>query len=237
MTATLKAIGDWEKGMEIPLATALSASMSVLNRTAEGSCRGLLNMMAQSASKLTRVAPARRQVIENPKFEHVLRKDQYKKARSSGKDMAKYFRYSATRPNGKVLLANKKADISKIGRRGLAKKSWGWRFRAGNRGYPLSSAPAGVLVDSGDFSKVYKLNSRSAAEGGRADQGMTVGFELVNNLKYINEAMPGGWQQQVERSAINRLMGTIRNRLQSQFAQSMRRASNAGRGALLGALR
>jgi len=233
MSVVMTTLGNWERGLAIPLQDAIRMSMVQMGRTAEQATRGLVGFMASSAGKLTKVAKRTRPVSDNPKFEHLLKSEQYKTAARP----ERHFRYFAVkriqdkgRGSRRILFANLPEDKKKIGkvsRAGLAKRSWKLSTFAGDRGYPKSGV-SGKVEQSGTFATLANVTDRSKT---------TVGHELTNNLVYIQKAMPSGWQSSVQRSAINRLMGTIRNRLAMEFQSSMNRASARGAAGAASALR
>jgi hypothetical protein len=232
MTPTLEFVGNWGKDIEVPLKTALETSMEVFGYTAEKSARQCVAFMAQSASKLTRIAPKKRPVEANPDFKHLLKKEQYKTlamrggmtARQIGQWYKKWravkLRQGRTAVESQVFLyANAKDTISKIGNRGIAKKSWMWGF---GRGRPIPGV-----------TKLYTISGGRASTSGEMSADMTVGYMLTNKLDYIMAALPNGWEQTVERLATNRVMGQARAELHKlwpgEFMNAAERAARATR--------
>jgi hypothetical protein len=123
---------------------------------------------------------------------HLLRKDQYKVQRMKGKDMSRYFRFHALKlrqtslglPPTSRLLANKEPRIAKIGRRGLAKRSWMWSLREGK---PL---PGGVT----SLTPIVQ------------DLPPGKGLSLKNALSYITKLLPSDWKATVEQKASSQIM-------------------------------
>jgi hypothetical protein len=94
---TIKTVGQWDKRMEVPLTSAIDAMIDLFGKSAEKVCRTALWYMAESATKLTKIAKKKREVVKNPSFTHLIKKIQYKKiAIEEGREALKpYFRWVA----------------------------------------------------------------------------------------------------------------------------------------------
>jgi hypothetical protein len=215
MAATLTVLGDWPQEINSTLQKALAASMFMCGRTGEEACKHALILMAQSASKMTPKAPARRPVETNSQFRHLLRKNEngstYKEARQAGRYMGYYFKWTAMRlnqqPNPDVpLFGNTRNSVAMIAksRRGLAQRSWFWGLGqvGGFEGKPLAGAYRMFTINSGD--------------------GKTVGYGKEDRLGYIAKIMPSGWNQSVAQLAGNKIMKMAANRITSQFYAAVR---------------
>lgn len=216
MEATFRLVSDFENDVKIPLERAMRGGMAFFGYSAEKMCRTTINFMAQSASKMTKMAAKRRPVEDNPDFKHLLKRHQYKAMRLSGmsrQDIGKHYMmkraYRLTQDiiGQRVLYSNSAKRISKIGNRGLAKRSWMWGF---GRGRPIAG--------------VAELNTLHGSAGGAyASSDMTQGYVLWNRLSYIRKAMPNGWEGVVEDSAKRRLLGWIRTDLRKKIGEALTR--------------
>jgi hypothetical protein len=50
---------------------------------------------------------------------------------------------------------------------------------------------------------------------------LSAGYVLENRMRYINDAMPSGWEASVERSAINRVMGHHARKIERDMGRAM----------------
>jgi hypothetical protein len=105
-----------------------------------------------------------------------------------------------------IRFGNKEEKLAKIGNVGLAKRSWMWGLKHTSRP-PIPGV-----------TELFTIYGGSQSESGwmSGKDGIVNGYILENRLAYINEAMPAGWEQMVEQSAINRVMGMARKRMESQ---------------------
>jgi len=229
--AALKTIGDWEKGVRIPLESAMQTSMQVMGRTGEQTTKATLIFMAQSARAITPTAPKNRKVSANPGFKNLLRKDQYGPLANSGRNMKPYFKYVATKYTQKAgggmreVYANEKEPLKPIRNRGLAKASWFWPLK-------LVGGPSGTTT----FTDKRGVTSAGPIQE-RAGDVVYRGYQLTNALSYITRIMPSGWQSTVEQKAANRLLGQAREKLRRDFVNSMKRAQRVGVATITRALR
>jgi len=211
---SLRTLGDWDKEIGVGLNSALAVSMDVFGYNGETACRQAVWFMTESATKMTTVAPEKRPVEANPQFENLLKKSQYKALRMKGMKPEELgrrfmkFRALRYRPGNKTdyRYANQPSRIEKIGRRGLAQRSWMWGY---GRGKPIPG--------------VTDLYSVSGARAGRGmmSTDMTGGYILVNRLDYIQAALPDGWEGEVERLAANRIMGRFKSQLEADWRRRM----------------
>jgi len=63
---SLSTVGNWSDKIEVTLANALSAATEICGWSGYKACEKAIVYMAKSASKLTKVAPKLRKVVENP---------------------------------------------------------------------------------------------------------------------------------------------------------------------------
>jgi hypothetical protein len=199
-------VEDWNKGLEIPLASALAMSIEITGMAGRNACKRAIILMAESARKMTKIAPKNRKVVKNPEFEHLLTRKQYREMGIvAGKPIhpmhAKYFKYTATkqRPNKSPyqLYANNPEEIKRIKNRGLAKKSWFWGLNS--FGKKSEDEIPGV-------SELHEMIGKD-----------TCGFILDNKLSYVIKAMPGGWEQMVQKKASDQIMATAAKTLERKL--------------------
>ena len=222
MTPGLTALSDWGQRMEVGLAEVLRDSMNIMGHDAEKTCRRAVAFMAESASKITKVAEKKRIVRTNPHFVHLMRKSQYKKARIAGKDMRRYYQYESDKLTqqrsamgvGSAIrhgYGNDSERLSLIQRRKLAKHSWQWG---------IGKRPAGGPRMPEGITEFYPLHGGSGSAGYMTEDGVdtfVAGYVLDNKLSYIDEAMPPGWKADVERKAINRIMAIAAKRVERDW--------------------
>ena len=137
---------------------------------------------ATSARSRTPVGQDRRPVVSNPKFRHLMRKEQYKAERIKGRDMSAYYQYSASKlrqnKEPRELLANKPDGIGKIGNRGIARDSWALMLSWLGRRAAIKSA--------GSAQK-----ARRHIQVGKQLSGANPSVRLTNFLSYIEKIAPG----------------------------------------------
>ena len=215
MSATLQLMGAWEKDhLSTTLQNALAVSVDVMGRTGEEACRHAIILMAQSARAMARTAPARRPVEANPRFKHLLSKEQYKALRNSKVPKHPYFKLHAWKltqgsPGQRELFANDRNAIAKIGNRGLAKRSWMWGLSA----FGASEGARGPIPGT---SELFGVKS-----------GDMAGYVKQNKLGYIAAAMPAGWEQAVQTKAGNKIMGQARDKMQRAWQGAVGRNQKA----------
>jgi hypothetical protein len=222
--ASFKMLGNWDKQIGVPLEDALAVSMDVFGYTGEKACRQCIYFMTQSAQTLTKLGQRKRPVHSNPDFKHLMRKEQYKKWRMAGHDLRYYFKNTAwylqqdSHPMAKLgglqRWGNHPEKLAKIGNVGLAKRSWMWGF---GKGRPIPGVTELWTVSG-------RVNTRGEnMSGGDTDTRniTTNGYILTNRLDYVMDALPQGWEEDVERSATNRIMGRFRDKMENQWRQEM----------------
>lgn len=214
---TLKTVGNWKRDISVALRDVLNVSMDIGGRTGAEACKHALILMAQSARAIARKAPARRPVIDNPRFTHLLRKPQYKVMRMAGRDMSHYYNYAATKlrqppkPNREIF-ANVRSRIAKIGNRGLAKRSWMW-------GLSKIGGPSTGGRELPGTSKVYSILGDKIC-----------GYIKEDRLSYILKAMPAGWDAEVQSRAGNKIMAQAALKIERQWKAAVARGDKrAGR--------
>jgi hypothetical protein len=220
MSTGLAIVGDPQKQLDSGLQNALSVSVQITGRTGEQACQRAIILMAESMASsgnpITPIAPRTRPVKGNPKFAHLMKRSQYKKARQAGKDMARYYKWSAvafTQKGAKDIYGNDKKRIAKIGRRGLARRSWMWGLSAFGKASP-SRPIAGVAT------------LRAVIEGNQA------GYEKGDRLAYLMAILPGGWAQEAETRAGNKIMHTAAQTLEKSWIGAVQRNEKTARRTL-----
>jgi hypothetical protein len=187
--------------------------MDIFGRTGFDASAHCIIMMAESAGAAAHIAPKKRPVFPNQSFRHLLKKDgtagpggRYSAMKRAGKDMAAYYKYVALRPVweegfSRPIYGNHKEKIEKIGRRGLARRSWMWGLSAiGGRD--------GSRPIAGTFS-ISQIHERDA-----------VGLIKQNKLKYIVKAMPSGWEDMVAQKAENKIMKQAAMKIERDFERA-----------------
>jgi len=123
---TIKAVDDWDKQMNVPLASALNATIELTGRNGREACKMAMIYMARSARSATRQSPVRRRVERDRYGEYmgIERKGQVRKLH----------RWRVEQDGGDFKAARR------IRNRGLAKRSWMWGLRG------LNDADAGNAI-------------------------------------------------------------------------------------------
>jgi len=93
-------------------------------------------------------------------------------------------------------------NARKIGNQGLAKRSWMWGLAK------LKPMHTGKAIPG--TSRVYVIKTPQVT-----------GYVKENRLDYIQKAMPGGWESQVEQKAGNKIMGQARDKLEKKWRREM----------------
>jgi hypothetical protein len=206
---TMKAIGDWNNQMDIPLANALAASIELAGRNGRKAVAGAIVMMAQTARKLTAQSKQKRPV----------KSDQFGKyfEREKTGDLQRVYAFLWKRGGDKtnpwVQANNTFEDARVIKNRGLAKRSWMWGIRELNKAAANERKPIAGVTDL------------------REIIGRECGMVLTNRLSYIMNAAPADVEAQAARSASNRIMATAAKAMERKYGMTIPRlaASRAKR--------
>lgn len=193
--ATLRPVGDWAGTIKAFLRDALHVSVDVCGRTGEEACRHAVILMAQSAQKLTKQAPALR------KIKH----DQYGRYIEQwwgDGQIRKWYDWRWSLPEGQGRPEVSFESLLDIRNRGLAKRSWMWSLQ--KLGTTSSRRPLPGV------SRVYTLRTKHV-----------VGYVKENKLHYLNKIMPAGWEQTVAMRAGNKIMAQARLKLERQWRAAM----------------
>jgi hypothetical protein len=113
--ATIKAVGDWNRQMAVPISNALSATVELTGRSGRQACEMAMVYMARSARAMTPQAKKNRKIIKGSRGASYVEK--YTK---TGKIIKRYKNQYPDK-NG-----NTWDDAKEIKSRGLAKRSWFW---------------------------------------------------------------------------------------------------------------
>jgi hypothetical protein len=196
---SIRALNDWRAAVHIDLATALQVSRDVFHRTAAQATKHAIILMGQSARALTKQAKARRPI------EHE-------------KGKAPFVTVYTQRGNYRVhkwQAEQRGADgwerVRRIGRRGLAKRSWMWglsQIKGDVEGFAGAGA-AGRPIPG--VTRTYEVKS------GRD----TVGHVMENRLGYLERILPGGWLATVEQKAVNLIMKRAEMKMVQDFAREI----------------
>jgi hypothetical protein len=180
---TIRAINDWRAVHGTSLRNALRVSMDVFGRTAEEACKHAMILMAQSAAKLSKQAPANRPIEKFGTFDFVWT---YPK-KSTPKRLFKWEFSEQARKMGHGLEGSWQ-QARRIAHRGLARRSWTWG--QSRLGVKANRPMRGVvtLFDAGRKSNTH------------------VGLILTNRLSYISKVTPPNLDATVSQRATSRIM-------------------------------
>jgi len=204
----IRMVKDWRKEMNVSLNGALNATHEIAGRSLAEACKHAIILMAQSASKMARVAMKKRPVAADirthAEFIEIYRQN---------KPVTRIFKHMFGDPKrggaGAVLKGTwQQAQIIK--NRGLAKRSWMWGLKALNVPQGQGKKP---------IPGVGWLKKISTPTHG--------GFILGNNLSYILKVMPAGWQAAIKQLVANKIMKQAQMRLERQWQNEMRRQRRA----------
>jgi hypothetical protein len=212
---SIRAVNDWRAEVHTSLTTALQVSRDVFHRTAAQATKHAIILMGQSARALTKQAKARRPI------EHE-------------KGKAPFVTVYTQRGNYRVhkwQAEQRGADgwerVRRIGRRGLAKRSWMWglsQIKGDVEGFTGAGA-AGTAGAAGrpiaGVTQTYEVTS------GRD----VVGHLMENRLSYLERILPGGWLATVEQKAINLVMKRAEMKMVEDFQRDIGLASPRARAA------
>jgi hypothetical protein len=190
--ATLKMVGDWSSQVAIPLSNALAATVEMTGRSGRQACDRAMVMMAQSARAMTKQAPKNRPVKTGPHGKYVERYS------ASGIKEDYQWRFDPNRtPRPRITWEQAKRIVN----RKLAGRSWMW----GVMGLRDSLGASNPIPGVAQLDEII----------GETECGLI----LTNRLGYITKpgVMPGGWEQEVERRATDRIMAQIAGQIERQF--------------------
>jgi hypothetical protein len=203
MTATFQMVGNWSAQTGDMLERAIQASIEITGRTAEQACRHAVILMAESARKLAKKAPARRPVLTadtgGGTMEYV---KVYRQGKKETTDLYKWkFDLAKKTPTAAAAygITGTWDQARRIGNRGLAGRSWMWGLKR------LGGFEGGKGAIPGT-SNVYSTITRGAFD-----------YVKENKLDYIEKAMPAGWESMVRTSAGNKIMFQAANKIESKW--------------------
>jgi len=197
----IKMIGDWDKEIGVGLQNALAVSMHVIGNSGDEACKKAIGMMGQAARRLAKQAPKNRKVLKDDSGRYV--------ENWRGGDSRPQKLYQWMFGGEDAYVPGTWENAKRIGNRGLAKRSWLWGLAA--FGVRSQSAPIPGT------SKVYTIR-----------QEKLNGYIKENRLSYILKAMPHGWEQMVQASAGNRIMGMARDKLLRQWKVRVEKGGDRG---------
>lgn len=205
---TMRALGEWDKEVGVPLQTALAVSMEMSGKTGEQAVARCMIMMAQSARAMTSTAKKNRTVL----FDERLHGSQYVEIYSQikGHKPTRLYKFAC----GSLANAKDKRALSwdlarKIGNAGMARRSWFWGLRN------LPGAPYQM------GGKPYRGVARLITLQGRGE--MAFGLVLENRLSYILQTIPANYEEMAWRSAGIRIMQDAARKIEKQYMQQLQR--------------
>jgi len=180
--------------------------MDVIGKSGEEACGQYMSFGARSASAMTRTAP------KNRPIEHDLstgRDLQFLTVYPKGKQPTRVYKFQFIKVAGdSMTLSGTWEKARSIAHRGLARRIW--LCSLGKLGVRSSRPP---IPGTSRLLTIRQPNVN--------------GYIKENRLNYIQQAMPSGWEQSVETKVGNRIMGTARNKLMSQWRREVGAANGA----------
>jgi hypothetical protein len=205
---TMRALGDWNAEIQVPLANALAVTVETTGKTGAEACARAMVMMAQSAKNLTPAANKNRPVLRETWGQNVEYVEVYRQgpgSDSAGFSKLHRFRFS---PQAKDRLDGTWEKARRIMAAGLSKRSWFW----GLRGLPGAPSIPGKPIRG--VTTLFTINGTN-----------TAGYELTDRIKFLAKILPAGWRAAVERAAVNRIMAVAKKKIGKDFQADMRRSS------------
>ena len=208
---TMKALGEWDHDIGVPLATALAVSVETTGKTGAEACARAMVMMAQTARKLTPTSAKKRTVINevrDGKGPFVIVWNQSEKTDRTHKIYR--FQFNPRADQVERYLDGTWQQAQQIKSAGLAKRSWFW----GLRGLPGAPSFAGKAIRG--VTTLFTIIGNK-----------TSGYELTDRVKYLSKILPDGWKAIVEKAASDRIMNTAKSKIQQDWRADMRRSARA----------
>lgn len=205
---------DSAEAVEAGLRQAFAVSMDVMLRSPKEALKHAMILMAQSAGKLAKRAPARRKIQEDHTTGRKLRFVEILSQKAPPSRLYE-FQFAENHPGR---LQGTFQDAQRIGQRGLAGRSWTWGLRR------LGVEPKGRAIPG----VATLIDVRSPD---------TVGYILKNALSYMLHAMPPGWEATVQTLVTHKIMHQAKLKLERDWQAAMRRnvrGAVRAAGALLG---
>lgn len=189
--ATFELVKGWDEDhLKTTLEDALRVSMDVLEKTGQEACGRMIVMMSKAAMGETPIAQRKRTLMMDvwPHGEYVEVFDQ------AGRIYRLYKWMFTKKAQEKNRLRGTWSDAQKIGNRGLAQRSWLWGLGKLGQSSARSAIPG--------TSRLYQIK-----------EGAVRGYVKENRLSYISKIMRQGWENVVERKAINGLMKYVSEKI------------------------
>ena len=202
----MKAIGDWNKQMAIPMDNALTATIELTGKSGRDACKRAMIFMAQSARAITPQAKKNRKVLREKSSRY------FEVYKADGSTTRRYdWMYRDGIRQQRRLKKKTFEEGKEITQRGIAKRSWFWAIDG------IKAPPTKPIPGVGELHEVI------------GDQAS--GFIASNRLGYINKIMPSGWEQTVHDKASNRVMANAARAMERKFSMTIPRlaASRAKR--------
>jgi hypothetical protein len=202
MNDALQTVGDWNRRVEVPLQSALAASIEITGRSGKEACNHAITLMARTASKMTPQSRKRRTIQTDEAGRQYVEVWTQAKRESSRmfKDMFS---------NPQLNLKKTWEEALLIGNSGLAKRSWMWGLKKASGHRPIP----GVV-------------SRWEVRGEKE-----CGVVVTNRLGYLVTIMEPGWEVKAATSATNAIMAQASKRLEREFGLEIPRAASKSKSA------
>ena len=188
MSASIKAVGDWSKKMEIPLSNAIAATAELTGRSGRQACEQAMILMARSARARTDQSKKKRRIETGARKSKYV--DIYQQRRENPR---RFYKASANESMWE--------NVRTIKERGLAKRSWFWGLSG------LRRAPQAKGRKIAGVTELHEFISRDSN-----------GLILTNKLKYIHEVTPAGLARIVAQKASTQIMGTAARAMERKFS-------------------
>jgi hypothetical protein len=216
---TMKALGEWDKDVGVPLDTALRVTMELSGKTGEQAVSRCMIMMAQSTRAMTKTAKKRRPVLVDSSLDA-----RYSATKIIKSSAAKYVETYTQNPSGNphriyqfMFSAAGRNDglngswekAQHIANAGMAPRSWLWG---------LHNLPGAPYQMGG---KPYKGVSKLITLQGRGE--MAFGLVYENRLSYILKTVPSNYEELAWRNAGIRIMQDAARKIEKQFQRELKR--------------
>jgi hypothetical protein len=219
---TIKAVGEWDKQVGVPLQTALRVIIENTKKTGEQAVANCIVMMAQAARKMTPKAKANRKVLKggaSGKLDYI---EVYQQGvgGAPGK-LGKVWKYQfSPRASANFRLNGTWEQAKRVENSGMAQRSWFWGLR-GLPGAPMTGRP-------------YKGVAKLLTLRGTGD--MVTGMIRENRIAFMTRILPPGYEAQIVRSVGNKVMGQYAKKIEREAARDLERQVKQVAGIVKGLL-
>ena len=235
---TLKAVGDWNQRLHIPLSNAMTATMEMFGLTGYQACEKAIAHMAHSASAATKQSAKLRPIVANPAFKGVggsdmkrdKRRARFGVYRWNQKTGQKYFQpiYKGGEFGNKIKYISKDKVLVKVGNR--------WEeFEAGTGDFQIAGSKDSkrrIIASRGRAKQSWtwglkgvkaNLKIKDVTDITPIIARETCGLVLTNRLRYIRSVTPSGLEEIVARKASNAIMQQVATKFEQRFATEIPR--------------